>query len=420
MLVALAGVAAGATQDSAARPSRVPRARGPAVLSQEVGGVSVMLEPGRTGFLTVVVHGPVGASVAVSELGTATAPRVAIATVTLGQATVRLRNAVAWRCADLAPTVEATEVSTYGGLPPARASTATPSCAHRLAVTLVPTRLHVGYPVTIEVSDQWRQGGLRVRACIGGDLRRCAGQSLRADRPTFFRLRPRVAGTAEITVSDDYQQIAQHLPVRGGRPLLLAAGDSEMQVLDDYLASDLARAGGARVLADARQSTAISSPFVLDWPAHAARLVAARHPDVVAMFLGGNEGFPIAGTPCCGVAWSRLYARLVGRMMAVYRQHGGAVVYWFLIPTPSRPSFVSVVTAVNRGIIMAARRFPRDVHAFDLRPTFSPGGRYLDRVDYQGRSITVHESDGFHLSTSADVIVAHLFVARARRDGVLP
>jgi hypothetical protein len=69
---------------------------------------------------------------------------------------------------------------------------------------------------------------------------------------------------------------------------------------------------------------------------------------------------------------------------------------------------------------MAARRFPRDVHAFDLRPTFSPGGRYLDRVDYQGRSITVHESDGFHLSTSADVIVAHLFVARARRDGVLP
>jgi hypothetical protein len=289
-----------------------------------------------------------------------------------------------------------------------------------LAVSIVPGRLHVGYPVTVAVSDKWGQGGLHVRACLGRNLRRCPHQTLRPDRPTFFRLRPRIAGTAQISVSDDFQQTTQRVPVRGGRPLLLAAGDSEMQVLDDYLASDLAHAGGARVFGDARQSTAISSPFVLNWPAHAAQLVAAKHPDVVAMFLGGNEGFPIAGTACCGAAWSRRYARLVGQMMAGYRQHGAAAVYWFLIPTPSKPAFVSIVNAVNRGIIIAASRFRRDVHTFDLRPTFSPGGRYLDRLNIAGRSITVHETDGFHLSTSADVIVAQMFIARVRRDGLLP
>ena len=107
-------------------------------------------------------------------------------------------------------------------------------------------------------------------------------------------------------------------------------------------------------------------------------------------------------------------------MMAHYRQGGAAVVYWFLIPTPSKPAFVSLVAAVDRGIEIAAAGFPHGVHTFDLRPTFSPGGRYIDSLDYHGQTITVHEPDGFHLSAAADVIVAHLFVARLRRDGVLP
>ena len=56
---------------------------------------------------------------------------------------------------------------------------------------------------------------------------------------------------------------------------------------------------------------------------------------------------------------------------------------------------------------------------FDLRPVFSPGGRYIDSLTYGGRTITVHEADGFHLSASADVIVAQLFLARLRRDGLI-
>ncbi|MFI4991000.1 MAG: GDSL-type esterase/lipase family protein [Solirubrobacterales bacterium] len=201
---------------------------------------------------------------------------------------------------------------------------------------------------------------------------------------------------------------------------MLATGDSEMQVLDDDLASDLSGAGGVTVTSDARQSTAISSPFFFNWPGHALGQVADHHPDIVAMFLGGNEGFRLGSAECCGADWSREYAARVAGMMRTYRQAGVAAVYWFLIPTPSKEPFVKVVRAVNRGIVSAAAQFPEGVHFFDLRPTFSPGGHYINSLTHDGQTITVHESDGFHLSESADRIVARMFIAQLRRDGVLP
>jgi hypothetical protein len=166
-----------------------------------VPDVGVSVEPGTTGFLTVVLRGPLGASVTVSELATGGAPSIPVATVILHQPTVRLRDAVAWRCTDLDPTIEASDVSTYGGVQSARASTSTPSCAHRLSVAVVATRLHAGYPAAIEVSDAWGQGGLRVRGCLGG---RCATEILRSRQPALLRLRPRFAGIARLTVSDAY------------------------------------------------------------------------------------------------------------------------------------------------------------------------------------------------------------------------
>jgi hypothetical protein len=223
-----------------------------------------------------------------------------------------------------------------------------------------------------------------------------------------------------LDLKDPYQDLRLGLHVLPSRPFLLATGDSEMQVLDELFASELSGSDGARVLGDARQSTAISSPFFFNWPAHAVSQVAAEHPDIVAIFIGGNEGFRLGRAECCGLDWSSAYADRVAGMMRVYLQRGAGAVYWFLIPTPSSEPFVRVVRAVNRGIVMAAGRFREGVHVFDLRGVFSPGGRYIDSLTHAGRTITVHEADGFHLSASADGIVAHMFVAQLRRDGLLP
>jgi hypothetical protein len=105
-------------------------------------------------------------------------------------------------------------------------------------------------------------------------------------------------------------------------------------------------------------------------------------------------------------------------MMRTYLQHGKATVYWFLIPTPSKPDFVRLANAVDRGIVIAAAQFPHGVHVFNLRTIFSPGGHYIDSLTYHGQTITVHEADGYHLSASADVIVARLFLAALRHAGL--
>jgi hypothetical protein len=289
-------------------------------------------------------------------------------------------------------------------------------------VRIPPERLHRGYPVTLTIGDRWHLGGLRVKACqLGERPRDCPAIELRpGEGPGALRLSLRSAGRDVIRISDGYETVRRTLAVSSGPPLLLATGDSEMQVLDELLSSDLSGPGGARVVGDARQSTAISSPFLFNWPAHAVGQVKGLHPDIVAMFLGGNEGFELSGAECCGAAWSRQYAVRVAGMMRLYLQHGAAAVYWFLIPTPSHEPFVRVVDAVDDGIELAARQFPEGVHVFDLRRVFSPGGHYIDSLDYHGQSITVHEPDGFHLSEAADVIVAHMFIARLREEGLLP
>jgi lysophospholipase L1-like esterase len=395
----------------------------PAAGEQTGGGPSQMLGVkaihDRVGCVGLLVTGAQAKSVTIAE----TLPGQE-APIPLGSAAVHGDTAVIanipWICARLTRTFEVTEQLPDGTSQSANTTITTPSCAQRLTAHIQDRRAHRGFPVTIRVADRWHLGGVRVHAClrVRGPAD-CSSVTLPAgtgDVP--IRLRAHGRGNVEVTIKDGYQTVNLGVQVDTSRPLMLATGDSEMQVLDELLANDLG-GEGVHLTGDARQSTAISSPFFFDWPAHAFAQVGGLHPDIVAMFLGGNEGFRLGHAECCGADWSREYARRVQGMMRAYRQNGSAVVYWFLIPTPSHEPFARVVRAVNKGIEIAAARVGEGVHVFDLRPVFSPGGRYIDTLTREGQTITVHESDGFHLSSSADRIVAHMFIARLRRDGVL-
>jgi hypothetical protein len=421
-LVVLALAIGLASSAQAATPgSHSPRAPctspppGPAADAGGAGPLTLLASVARVGCIDLSVTGAVGSSVTITELsaGAATAGTPVAVLPTQG-GVASLASGLAWRCDRGTREFQVTETLGDGSQQSAATSVTTPSCATRLSARVLPQRLHRGYPATVAVSDRWGIGGLRVRACpASGHAHSCPAATLRAGRgaSTLLRVSPHAAGRSSIDVSDTYETLRLTLHALASRPLLLATGDSQMQVLDDYMASDLSGFGGARVVNDARQSTAISSPFFFNWPGHAVGQVAAQHPDIVAMFLGGNEGFRLGSADCCSSDWSREYAARVAAMMRAYRQRGAASVYWFLIPTPSKEPFVKVAKAVNRGIISAASEFPEGVHAFDLRPRFSPGGRYIPDV---------HESDGFHLSASADHVVARMFIQRLRRDGVLP
>ena len=153
----------------------------------------------------------------------------------------------------------------------------------------------------MRVRDRWRVGGLTARFCVHapGMAKRCrrvrigAGRRARAVR--FANPRP---GLYRLTLQTPYQRLRRKLRANppGGRLRILATGDSMIQIIDSYLK---ARAGGrARVRSDAHISTGLSKPSLLDWQAQARRQ-AARRPDVVVMFIGANDGFPMAGADCC-------------------------------------------------------------------------------------------------------------------------
>ena len=412
-------LAAGAST-AADRPAKKPCSSLAAAPGGEAGKLTLTASTATVGCIQLTVRGASAPSVAIAELPAAASEAVPLATLESHEGTASLPTGLPWLCDRPARSFQVTEMLADGSQQSASISVTTPSCGSRLAAHLLPQRLHRDYPATVAVSDRWGLGGLRVHACLGAE-RSCSAVTLEAGRgDTLVRVRPTASGNSTLVLSDPYQKLRLTLHVRSSRPVLLATGDSEMQVLDDDLASDLSGPGGASVTGDARQSTAISSPFFFNWPAHAFGQVADHHPDIVAMFLGGNEGFRLGSAECCGADWSREYATRVAGMIRAYRQGGAAVVYWFLIPTPSKEPFVKVVRAVNRGIEIAAAQFPEGVHVFDLRPTFSPGGRYIDSLTLDGQTITVHEPDGFHLSESADRFVARMFIARLRRDHVLP
>jgi uncharacterized protein len=213
---------------------------------------------------------------------------------------------------------------------------------------------------------------------------------------------------------------------RGGRLSVLATGDSMIQIIDSYVQQRIG-SGPARVRSDAHISTGISKPSLLDWPAHAMRRARGMRPDVTVIFLGANDGFPMAGAACCGRAWRIEYARRARVMMHTYARGGRARVYWLLLPAPrgaaaagaARRELPEVYFGVNAALRRAARGLEDDVRLIDLVEVFTPGWRYRDSMPVAGRTVRVRQSDGVHLNTTGASLAATLVIRAMRRDRIL-
>jgi hypothetical protein len=202
-------------------------------------------------------------------------------------------------------------------------------------------------------------------------------------------------------------------PARAAKPVVLATGDSMVQYVDVYLKRRLK--SRARVPSDARISTGLSKPSLLNWPRHAGAQVRRFRPRAVVVFLGANDGFPMRGRPCCGKPWSREYARRAGRMMDAYIKGGVRRVYWLQLPQAREGMFRKAYPAVNKGVRLAAKHRRKRVRIVALNEFFTPHGRYRDVMRYRGRTVRVRQRDGVHLSPAGASIAAGLVARRIRQ-----
>ena len=203
---------------------------------------------------------------------------------------------------------------------------------------------------------------------------------------------------------------------------LLVTGDSLAMPLDTELARRMADAGGeVEVERDPHVGTGLSNDVLVDWGRLSTDQVAQQEPEAVVVFIGANEGFDLPGPDgaklrCCGPAWAAEYAYRVRRMMNTYRRGGRARVYWLTLPAPRDRDRQEIARSVNAAIEVAAQPYRSQVRVLDMDEVFTPGGRYRDAMEVDGRRQIVREPDGVHLNSRGAEIAADEVLEALRQD----
>jgi hypothetical protein len=229
------------------------------------------------------------------------------------------------------------------------------------------------------------------------------------------------AGVPPVTADAfDPAAIGEPAPPKQDLGTLLVTGDSLSTPLDTELARRLVPQG-VDVIRDPHLGTGISNSDLIDWGRLSTGQVAADHPDAVVVFIGANEGYGMPGpdgkeVQCCGPDYAAIYANRVRQVIDTYRQDGAAKVYWLTVMTPRDPDAARVSKMVNAAIRVAAQPWASQVRVVDTVPVFTPGERYSDAIDVDGRETIVRESDGIHLNPAGSAIAADLVLDHIDED----
>jgi hypothetical protein len=336
-------------------------------------------------------------------------------------ARVVVRRFAAWSCATQVRRFTAEQPTADGSFVTAADEVRTPTCKRRLGLA-APASVRAPTRALVRILDRWRVGDIEARLCVRppGARQRCRAVRVRpGERQAQVRVRALRPGGYRITANTPWQKLSEALRARpnGGRLRVLATGDSMIQIIDSFLKQRLG--GAATVRSDARISTGISKPSLLDWGAHAKRQARGIRPDVVVMFLGANDGFRMGDADCCGAAWVAEYARRARAMMRTYARGGRTRVYWLLLPAARGGLFRETFPAVNAAIRRAARELSDDVRVVELDEVFTPGGRYRDSMRIGRKLVRVRQDDGVHLNTTGASFAATLVARALRRDRML-
>jgi lysophospholipase L1-like esterase len=372
----------------------------------------------ETGWIRLAVGGAGASSVTLAEQIGAQQEPIADVRPAAGKAVVR--HAGVWRCDRHVRHFVATEALPDGSIQTAVADVKTPSCRNRLALTAAASKRG---RITVRLTDRWGMGDVPARACVAAPGRKLACRSVRiagGRRQAGLSYRARRPGLWSVVLHTAWgQSAAERVYVRpAGKLRLLATGDSMIQYVDTALKGRLAKRG-VKVRSDARVSTGLSKPFLLDWPRLAKHQAATVRPDVSVVFLGANDGFPFGKVHCCGDAWVDAYATRARRMMEAYSRQGRGLVYWLTLPAPRPAEWRPVYPAVNRALKRAAATFGGRVRIVDVAKVFTPGNRFRSTMVWHGTRRAVRQDDGIHLS-SAGASIAEALIERAlRQDGVI-
>jgi uncharacterized protein len=197
---------------------------------------------------------------------------------------------------------------------------------------------------------------------------------------------------------------------------IYVAGDSLVQGWGEALQR---RVAGTNVVdlptVDHRPATGLMRPDKFDWPRRLESQVAARHPDVVIVGFGGNDGQRIELDrqiyDVTAPEWQAEYRRRVSTTLDFLLQEERTVI-WVGTPTAQNGTDNNNQRIINE--IYRDEIAKRPVAKFvDTWTIFGgPDGVYAAYIDINGTVKLVRGGDGFHLNvTGADRLAADVYDA---------
>lgn len=195
---------------------------------------------------------------------------------------------------------------------------------------------------------------------------------------------------------------------------VLVAGDS----LSGYLGPSLNQALSglpATVTPDQHVGTGLARPDVVDWPRELQQDMDADKPDVVVLFIGGNDDqdlrtpdgwLPISHLP----EWKVEYQRRIAQIMDIVTRPGVSV-YWVGLPAMGKAHLNTYVPVINDLIRTEAAARPHQVTYVDAGKALNgPDGGFTAYLpDRNGKQVEVRAGDGVHPTPAGMDRIVSLF-----------
>jgi hypothetical protein len=279
---------------------------------------------------------------------------------------------------------------------------------------VTPAHPHAGRPFAVRVHTSARD----VRVCLQPWVGRPHCEITASRRARFVAPHP---GRWTVSAQAGGRQVSRRLRIRPHerRLVVLAVGDSLVANLAAGLRPILKRRG-VKLRMDEEVGRGLTKPDLLGfhWLPHARQTAARWKPDIVVMFVGGNEGYPIGRVRCCGTEWVKRLARRQRGLMRAYGRRGQARVYWSTLPAPgpTQADHVPIWAAENRALALAVRHDAARV--FDIDALLSPGFVFRRSMSWHGATEQIRQADGVHLTRAGGRIAADALVAQLRAERV--
>ena len=284
---------------------------------------------------------------------------------------------------------------------------------------ITPARPHAGTPLTVDVTSRT---GDEARVCLlpAAGTSRCAEAVPQEDgtrRATFTAPHP---GRWTLVVDAGAERVTRRLRIlpHGDRLVVLATGDSLVDNLAHGLAGRLRLRRDVALKRSVHLGAGLSRPDGFDWLAEAQASVARWQPDVVVVFLGGNEGYDLDGVPCCAANWVERFADRQRALIRAYAGDGRTRVYWTTLPAPSPDSEARRIVWAAENLALEAATAGGEARVFDVKALLTPRYRWRRSMRWNGRRRVVRDPDGVHLNRTGGRVAAWALLKQLREDGV--